>query len=152
SRARRGVRRADIPDDGDGRVVARSPARLPQLPPGAPLRGADVRACAVGTGQAQGGGIVIRDYTLACLSEVVSPLTHAAGSAGNQSIVFREPVVTPKGVAHVPAISGNALRHRAIREPGARWLIEEYGLRGTLSLATLNWLFHGGNLTEGGGR
>jgi hypothetical protein len=74
------------------------------------------------------------------------------GSSGNQAIIFREPVVTPRGVAYVPSISGNALRHRAIREPGWRWLVEEYGLSGRLTLAQLNFAFHGGNLTEGGGR
>lgn len=94
----------------------------------------------------------VRDYAITCLSEVVAPLTHMQGSSGNAAMILREPVVTPRGVAHVPAISGNALRHRALRSTGARWLIEEYGLRGKLSLPGLNFLFHGGNLTEGGGR
>jgi hypothetical protein len=48
----------------------------------------------------------------------------------------------------VPILSGNAIRHRAIREPGMMWLIEEYELRGKLNVAQLNFLLHGGNLTE----
>jgi len=48
----------------------------------------------------------------------------------------------------VPFLSGNAIRHRAIREPGMRWLIDQYGLREQLDLKQLNFLLHGGNLTE----
>lgn len=93
-----------------------------------------------------------RDYTVVCLSEVTSPLTHAQGSSGNQSLIVRSPVVTPKGVAWPAAISGNALRHRAVRAVGWRWLIGEYGLHGRLNLMALNFMMHGGSLTEGGGR
>ena len=91
-------------------------------------------------------------YQVLCLSEAVSPITHAMGTAGNESLIMREPVVTNRGIAHVPCLSGNALRHRAVREPGVRWLVEQYGLGGKLSLEQLNFLFHGGSLTEGGGR
>lgn len=48
----------------------------------------------------------------------------------------------------VPFLSGNALRHRCVREPMARWLIDRYGLSGELSLLQLNFLMHGGNLTQ----
>jgi hypothetical protein len=48
----------------------------------------------------------------------------------------------------VPFLSGNALRHRCVREPMAMWLIDRYGLRGKLSLLQLNFLLHGGNLTQ----
>jgi len=71
-----------------------------------------------------------------------------SGSVGNEGIVAREPVHTKRGVMFVPFLSGNAIRHRAIRESGVRWLIERYELRGKLSLAQLNFLLHGGNLTE----
>ncbi|HZT79612.1 MAG TPA: hypothetical protein VFA26_05305 [Gemmataceae bacterium] len=91
-------------------------------------------------------------YRVLCLSEAVSPITHAARSAGNELLIAREPVVTPRGVAWVPFLSGNALRHRLVREPGVRWLISRYGLAGQLTLAGLNFLLHGGSLTEGGGR
>lgn len=93
-----------------------------------------------------------RTYNLLCLSEAVSPITHMKGVSGNEALVMREPVVTGHGIAWVPTLSGNALRHRLIREPGARWLIDRWGLRGALTLPQLNYLFHGGNLTEGGGR
>lgn len=92
------------------------------------------------------------DWNVVCFSEAVSPITHMSGTAGNEAIIAREAIVTPRGKLGVPYLSGNAIRHRMVREPGARWLIEEYGLIGRLSLAQLNFLFHGGNLTEGGGR
>ena len=92
------------------------------------------------------------NYTVICLSEATSPITHMARSEGNESLVAREPVVTPRGVGWIAYLSGNAIRHRCVREPGMRWLIGEYALRGTLSIAQLNFLLHGGNLTEGGGR
>jgi len=93
-----------------------------------------------------------RNYKVICLSECVAPITHMARSEGNYQIIAREPVVTSRGVTHVPYLSGNAIRHRMIREPGFRWLSVEYGLHGHLTLQQLNFLLHGGNLTEGGGR
>ncbi len=91
-------------------------------------------------------------YNLLALSEAVSPITHAKGTSGNESLVMRVPVVTPRGVLWVPSLSGNALRHRLVREPGNRWLIGRLELPGKLSRVQLNYCFHGGNLTEGGGR
>lgn len=93
-----------------------------------------------------------RTYHVTCLSVTASPMTHMSGSSGNESIISREPIVSPRGVAMVPMLSGNAIRHRAVRAPGARWLVDTYDLVGKLTLVQLNWLFHGGNLTEGGGR
>src|SRR6185437_8334748 len=93
-----------------------------------------------------------RNYKVVCLSETMSPLTHAKGTSGNVSLVNTEPAKTAKGIVHVPRISANAIRHRCVRAPGARWLIGEYGLAGKLTLPQLNFLFHGGSLTEGGGR
>jgi hypothetical protein len=95
---------------------------------------------------------VSRTTEILCLSECLSPITHMSGSEGNESIVAREAVVTPRGVAMVPFLSGNAIRHRAVREPGMRWLIERWGLAGKLTLPQLNFLMHGGALTEGGAR
>lgn len=93
-----------------------------------------------------------RDYKVVCLSEAMSPITQAKGVSGNISLVNTVPVPTEKGIVEVPVISSNALRHRTIREPGWRWLIGEYGLGGKLDLTRLNFMLHGGNLTEGGGR
>lgn len=91
-------------------------------------------------------------YRIVCFSKAMSPITHASGVAGNEAVVMREPVVCEAGKRFVPVLSGNALRHRLIREPGARHLIESWGLAGKLSLEQLNLLFHGGNLTDKGGR
>lgn len=89
----------------------------------------------------------MRTYTLHCLSEALSPITHNSGTAGNESMIAREPVHTDRGVMYVPFLSGNALRHRTIREPMAKWLISAYELQGKLSKEQLNFLLHGGNLT-----
>lgn len=90
----------------------------------------------------------MKSVTIQCISEALSPITHASGTVGNESIVAREPVRTERGVVMVPYLSGNALRHRLVRHPGMMWLIDEYGLRGNLSLLQLNFLLHGGNLTQ----
>lgn len=92
-----------------------------------------------------------RTYRLALLSRCVAPITHMQGTAGNESIVARERVATPAGVRGLPCLSGNMIRHRLIREPGARALVEASGLGGKLTLEQLNFLFHGGSLTRGGG-
>lgn len=90
----------------------------------------------------------MKSYTIQCLSEAVSPITHMSGTAGNEGIVAREPVHTDRGVMMIPFLSGNALRHRCVREPMALWLIDRYGLKGKLSLLQLNFLLHGGSLTQ----
>lgn len=90
----------------------------------------------------------MKTVTLRCLSTALSPITHASGSVGNESVIAREPVTTPRGLMFIPFISGNALRHRAVREPGILWLIDQYGLSGELTLEQLNFLLHGGNLTQ----
>ncbi len=90
----------------------------------------------------------LQNYKLFALSEAMSIITHMSGTAGNEAIVAREPIVTPTGKRWVPFLSGNALRHKCIREPGALWLIGEYGLSGSLTKEQLNFLLHGGNLTQ----
>jgi hypothetical protein len=85
-------------------------------------------------------------------SEAVSPITHMKGVEGNEALIAREPVDTPSGVRYVPFLSANALRHRCIRDTGGLWLIESLGLKSQLSLMQLNFLIHGGNLTESTGR
>lgn len=92
------------------------------------------------------------DYEVVCLSEAISPITQMSGTSGNYALIMREPIVTPRGVTFVPNLSGNAIRHRFCRSPGFRWLIGEYELRGQLTLPQLNFLLHGGSMTEGGGR
>lgn len=89
----------------------------------------------------------MRDYTIHCLSEAVSPISHASGSVGNESVIAREPVVSARGKRFLPFLSGNALRHRCVREPGVLWLINRWELVGKLSKDQLNFMLHGGNLT-----
>jgi len=90
----------------------------------------------------------MNSYTVECLSTALSPITHMQGTAGNEAMIAREPVVSRTGTRWVPFLSGNAIRHKCIREPGMMWLIDRYSLRGKLSLNQLNFLLHGGNLTE----
>jgi len=87
-----------------------------------------------------------------CYSEALSPITHMSRSEGNESLIAVEPVKTEDGIAWVPYLSGNALRHRCVRMPGGRYLVERLRLAGKLSLEQLNFFFHGGNLTESTGR
>lgn len=91
---------------------------------------------------------MLKTYKIICLSTALSPISHMSGTAGNVGIIAREWVMTRKGKLAVPMLSGNAIRHRCVREPGMRWLIDLYGLRGTLTLPVQNFLYHGGNLTE----
>lgn len=94
----------------------------------------------------------VASYEITCLAEALSPLSHAMGVEGNEQILARGPVVGELGIADVPRLSGNQIRHRMVREPGMSWLVEEYGLRGRLTLPMAAFLFHGGSLTKGGGR
>lgn len=91
------------------------------------------------------------NVTITCLSETLSPLTHMSETSGNEAIIAREPVSTEYGIHWVPVISGNALRHKLVRSTGARYLVERLGLAGRLSLEQLNFLGHGGNLTQSTG-
>lgn len=92
------------------------------------------------------------NYRVDLWAEAVSPVTHMKGVEGNEALIARQPVDTPSGKRWVPYLSGNALRHCCIREPGGLWLVEQLGLKGRLSLQRLNFLLHGGNLTDSTGR
>lgn len=83
-----------------------------------------------------------------CISEVLSPLTHMMETAGNESIINREKIVHNGIVKSIPVISGNAIRHKLIREPGAKYLVDELDLLGKLSIDQANYMFYGGALTE----
>jgi hypothetical protein len=82
------------------------------------------------------------------ISKTVTPLTHMKGSTGNEALINKEPVVYNGKVLFVPVISGNALRHRLIREPGAYYLVDKLELGGKLNQAQVNFLFYGGCLAE----
>lgn len=82
------------------------------------------------------------------LSEALSPITHMMGVSGNESVINREKVFYENAVREIPVLSGNALRHKMIREPGAMYLVDTIGLRGKLSIDQANYMFTGGSLTE----
>ena len=88
-------------------------------------------------------------YTLTCLSEAMSPISHMGRSSGNEAILSREAIETPLGTATLPFLSGNSIRHNAVRSPGFDWLVNAYGLIGNLSLKELQFLFHGGEMETG---
>lgn len=79
-----------------------------------------------------------------CLSKTVTPCTQMLGVVGNEAIVNVEDVRTPLGNRKVPMLSGNAIRHRVLRAPGADHIIDACGLNGKLSRDVLNLLYHGG--------
>lgn len=91
---------------------------------------------------------MVRSYKLHLLSEALTILSHSSGVQGNESIVAQESVLYEGRIIKVPVISGNAIRHRCIREPGAHWLVEQIGLYGKLTIDQANYLFNGGSLTE----
>jgi hypothetical protein len=70
------------------------------------------------------------------------------GVSGNESILNREKVLHEGNVVDIPVLSGNALRHKIIREPGALHLVDVCELRGKLSIDQANYMFTGGSLSE----
>jgi CRISPR type IV-associated protein Csf2 len=70
------------------------------------------------------------------------------GTAGNEAVINREAVLYNGVIRKIPAISGNAIRHDMIREPGALHLIKTCGLKGKLNIDQANYLLYGGSLTE----
>jgi hypothetical protein len=82
------------------------------------------------------------------LSEALSPITHMMGVSGNEAIINREKVFFDGAVHEIPVLSGNALRHKIIRETGALYLVDNLNLRGKLSIDQANYMFTGGSLSE----
>ncbi|WP_078124027.1 hypothetical protein [Leptospira alexanderi] len=87
-------------------------------------------------------------YHVFCLSETLSPLSHMMGTSGNEALVNRESVRTENGIKLIPFISGNAIRHRVIRDAGSHFLINLYELAGKLNIDQMNFMLSGGSLTE----
>jgi hypothetical protein len=94
------------------------------------------------------GMSVIKTCKIHCLSEALSPITHMMGVSGNESVINRETVLYNGVIRQIPVLSGNALRHKMVREPGAFHLIKSCGLEGRLSIDQGNYLFNGGSLSE----
>jgi hypothetical protein len=70
------------------------------------------------------------------------------GTSGNESIINREAILYNGTIRQIPVLSGNALRHKMVREPGALHLVKACGLIGKLTIEQANYLFNGGSLTE----
>jgi CRISPR/Cas system CSM-associated protein Csm3 (group 7 of RAMP superfamily) len=70
------------------------------------------------------------------------------GTKGNEAIINREAVLYKDRICHIPVISGNSIRHKLIREPGAMFIIGVCNLAGKMNIDQLNYLFNGGSLVE----
>jgi hypothetical protein len=70
------------------------------------------------------------------------------GISGNESVINRESILCNGVIRKVPVLSGNALRHKMVREPGALHLVKACDLEGKLNIDQANYLFNGGSLSE----
>jgi len=91
---------------------------------------------------------LVATYKVHALSTALSPMTHMSGTSGNEAMINREPVFFDGGTRMVPVLSGNAIRHKMIREPGADYLVQALGLYGDMTIDQYNYLYNGGSLTE----
>jgi len=90
----------------------------------------------------------MKTYRISVIYQAMSQITHMSGTSGNEALINRESVYTKDGIKKVPVISGNALRHRSIREPGAKHLVAKYDLSGKLTVDQVNFMLTGGSLSE----
>jgi hypothetical protein len=88
------------------------------------------------------------DLIIDLMLEAVSPITHMSGTEGNEAVLMREPVLSEGAMCSVPVLTGNAIRHRALRSSGYLWLIARLGLDGNLTAAQANFLVNGGAVSE----
>lgn len=91
---------------------------------------------------------MLNDMTIDLMLEAVSPITHMSGTEGNEAVLMREPVVSGGVVCHVPVLTGNALRHRALRSSGYLWMIAHLGMDAALTTAQANFLINGGAVSK----
>lgn len=85
------------------------------------------------------------NYRLVLVMRAVSRITQMKGKSGNHLLINRDEVLHNGEACSVPSISSNSLRHVLIREPGGEWLIDAYGLAGSLGKEELRLLLGGGN-------
>lgn len=85
------------------------------------------------------------DYRMLLVIRAVDKMTQMMGVNGNEVVINRKPFLCDGQERQVPVLSANGLRHSVVREPGGLWLIDEYGLAGTLSKGSLRLLVGGGN-------
>lgn len=91
---------------------------------------------------------MMRDITIDILMQATSPITHMSGTEGNEAVLMTEPIVVD-GIKHrVPVLTGNAIRHRAIRSPGFLWLIARLGMQQQLTARQANFMVNGGAVSE----
>lgn len=81
---------------------------------------------------------------LTCLS----PLTHMAGISGNEALINRHTVINGGQLYDVPVLSGNALRHVLVREPGADFIYNACELHDSLNVNQAWFMYNGGSLTD----
>lgn len=95
-------------------------------------------------------GHEIKSYEV--LLEAQTPIHHGSEVFGNHAVIARRKVRLPSGDwAHVPAVSGDALRH-GLREAAAYAFLDAAGMldAGALTEAALRLLFSGGMVTGRG--
>lgn len=88
------------------------------------------------------------DLVIDLMLEAASPITHMSGTEGNEAVLMREPVIADGSVAHVPVLTGNALRHRALRQSGYLWMIASIDMSGKLRSSMANFLLNGGAVSQ----
>jgi len=88
------------------------------------------------------------DLTIDLMFEAISPITHMSGTEGNEAVLMREPVAGGGTIASVPVLTGNAIRHRALRQSGYLWMIAKVGLHGTMKAPLANFLINGGAVNK----
>ena len=91
---------------------------------------------------------MIKSYNIHAISTALSPITQMSGTNGNEALINREDIVYNNEIRKVPVISGNAIRHKMIRESGVYHIVKVCELEGDLTLEQANYLFTGGSLTE----
>lgn len=85
--------------------------------------------------------------------EATTPIAHHEETLGNSAVLMRRKMRQPDGgLAHVPIITGDTMRH-GLREASSYALLEAAGLLGeTLSESALRLLFAGGMVTGAGAK
>ncbi len=80
------------------------------------------------------------------------PIAHHEETFGNTAVIMRRKTRTPAGWAHVPIVTGDAMRH-GMREAASYAFLDAAGLLdvGNLSESALRLLFSGGQLTGSAG-
>ncbi len=91
---------------------------------------------------------MLNDMTVMLMMEALSPITHMSGSEGNEAVLMREPVVSNGTLYSVPVLTGNAIRHRALRASGYLWMIARCEMDASLNTASANFLINGGSVSK----